>query len=260
LKTTSAKPLRAVFLGTADGHTSALRDHSGILLEAAEGHLLLDCGADVAQYLLGKKYSPDVPHAIWLSHMHSDHNGQITSLIQSLWLLKRKATLHFFGPAGVMRAMKEWLERCLLFPDLIGFDIEWHSVKPGKPVVDGHFTLTAFPTDHLNGLAKQFQAGYPDTCFDCYGALVEYAGRRYIYSADLAHPRELAPPLQGGGRQISGRVGVGDPLPRPARRPGGEIAGHRPGGEIRRGGPFDARQGCPRDLNKCNMHGAENLE
>jgi hypothetical protein len=198
LKTTSAKPLRAVFLGTADGHTSALRDHSGILLEAAEGHLLLDCGADVAQYLLGKKYSPDVPHAIWLSHMHSDHNGQITSLIQSLWLLKRKATLHFFGPAGVMRAMKEWLERCLLFPDLIGFDIEWHSVKPGKPVVDGHFTLTAFPTDHLNGLAKQFQAGYPDTCFDCYGALVEYAGRRYIYSADLAHPRELAPPLQGG--------------------------------------------------------------
>jgi ribonuclease BN (tRNA processing enzyme) len=197
LKPTPSKPLRAVFLGTADGHTSVLREHSGILLEAEEGHLLLDCGADVSQFLLGEKYSPDIPRAIWLSHMHSDHNGQVTSLIQSLWLRKRKATLHFYGPAEVMRAMRGWLERCLLFPELIGFEIEWHIVKPGQPVAEGPFILTAFPTDHLNGLAEHFKEGYPDTCFDCYGALVEYAGRRYIYSADLAHPRELTPMKEG---------------------------------------------------------------
>jgi ribonuclease BN (tRNA processing enzyme) len=198
LKTTPTKTLRAVFLGTADGHTSALREHSGILLETAEAHLLLDCGADAAQYLLAKQYSPDVPQAIWLSHMHSDHNGQVTSLIQSLWLRQRRATLHFYGPAEVMRAMKEWLERCLLFPELIGFEIEWHEVKVGKPVTRGPFTLTAFPTEHLTSLADQFRAGYPNTCFDCFGTVVEYEGRRYVYSADLAHPRELAPALEGG--------------------------------------------------------------
>ncbi len=198
LKTSSPKTLRAVFLGTADGHTSALREHSGILLESSEGVLLLDCGAAASQFLLGNRYGADVPQAIWLSHMHSDHNGQVTSLIQSLWLRQRRATLHFYGPAAVMHAMKDWLERCLLFPELIGFDIEWHAMKPGQPVTRGPFTLTAFTTEHLTGLAARFQAGYPDTCFDCYGATVEYAGRRYIYSADLAHPRELVPALKAG--------------------------------------------------------------
>ncbi len=198
LKTLPSKKLRATFLGTADGHTSALREHSGILLEANEGQILLDCGADAASHLLANQYPADLPQAIWLSHMHSDHNGQVGSLIQSLWLRQRRATLHFYSPAQVVRAMRDWLERCLLFPELIGFDIEWHAVQPGRPVTRGPFTLTAFPTEHLTSLAGQFKAAYPDTCFDCYGVVVEYAGRRYVYSADLAHPRELVPALKAG--------------------------------------------------------------
>jgi ribonuclease BN (tRNA processing enzyme) len=198
LKTRKSKSLHAVFLGTADGHTSAKRDHSGILLETKTAHLLLDCGAAAARYLLGAKYDPDVPDAIWLSHMHSDHVGQVGSLIQSLWLRGRKNPLHFFGPAEVMRVMKDWLERCLLFPELIGFPIEWHAVKPGKAVTFGPFILTAFSTEHLTSLAEHFKRRYPKTCFDCYGLTFQYAGRRYVYSADLAHPRELAPALKAG--------------------------------------------------------------
>jgi len=192
------KTLRATFLGTADGHTSAGREHSGILLEAPEGQILLDCGANAARHLLGHDYAPDQPQAIWLSHMHSDHNGQVGPLIQSLWLRQRRATLHFYGPAQVVDAMRDWLARCLLFPELIGFGIEWHAVQPGRAVTSGPFTLTAFPTEHLTSLSDQFKASYPGTCFDCYGVVVEYAGRRHVYSADLAHPRELAPALQAG--------------------------------------------------------------
>ena len=188
--------MRAIFLGTADGHTSARREHSGILIQTQETTLLLDCGAAAARFLHHKKIEADVPEMLWISHMHSDHNGQVSSLIQSLWLRTRRAPLHVFGPAQVMKAMKEWLEKCLLFPELIGFPIHWHPVKPGRPCVHGPFTLTAFATQHLTSLASYFKRAYPDTCFDCYGVLIEYEGRRYVYSADLAHPSELAPALQ----------------------------------------------------------------
>jgi len=98
--------MRAIFLGTADGHTSARREHSGILIQTRETSLLLDCGAAAARFMLAKKVESDVPEILWISHMHSDHNGQVSSLIQSLWLRTRRAPLHIFGPAQVMSDMK----------------------------------------------------------------------------------------------------------------------------------------------------------
>jgi len=190
--------MRAIFLGTADGHTSARREHSGILIQAEESSLLLDCGAAAARFFLFKKIEPDVPEILWISHMHSDHTGQVSQLIQSLWLRTRRAPLHVLGPAKVLSDMKDWLEKCLLFPELIGFPIHWHPVKPGRPYTQGPFTFTAFATQHLVSLASHFKRAYPNTCFDCYGVLIEYDGKRYVYSADLAHPIELLPALQAG--------------------------------------------------------------
>jgi ribonuclease BN (tRNA processing enzyme) len=194
--------MRALFLGTADGHTSPLRDHSGVLLQTPEASFLLDCGAPAGRLLLSDNNGPDLPGALWLSHMHSDHVGQVASLIQSLWLRQRRAPLHVFGPAEVMRAMKDWLERCLLFPELLGFPIEWHAMTPGEPVEHGVFTLTAFPTAHLSNFAGRFRAAYPNTCFDCYGLILEYQGERYVYSSDIEHPRDLDFALQGGRTHV----------------------------------------------------------
>jgi ribonuclease BN (tRNA processing enzyme) len=194
--------LRSTFLGTAAGDTSVTREHSGLLLETDGASLLLDCGGNVARHFHANEFPVEVPTAIWLSHMHSDHIGQFSMLIQSLWLRQRRAPLHVFGPAEVLRVMEDWLVRCILFPGLIGFPIEWRPVQPGVPVTEGPFTLTAFATDHLVSLAQQFQKAHPATCFECYGAAIDVHGRRYVYSADLAHPREMAPALEG--REITG--------------------------------------------------------
>jgi ribonuclease BN (tRNA processing enzyme) len=190
-------PLHALFLGTADGCSSSSRDHSGVLLQAQNASLLLDCGAAAERHLVAGKLAAEVPGAIWLSHMHSDHIGQVGMLIQALWLRRRRAPLHVFGPQAVVETMRDWLARCLLFPELIGFPIEWHAVRPGEPVTYGPFTLTAFATEHLSGLAGQFRTAYPATSFECYGAAIDFHDRRYVYSADLAHPREMEPALTG---------------------------------------------------------------
>lgn len=188
--------VRVTFLGTADGYTSPIRDHSGILIQTRESTILLDSGADIARYLLHKKFEPDTPDLIWLSHMHSDHVGKFMSLIQSLWLRRRRAPLHVCGPGRVLEAMEAWLEQSILFPRLIGFPIHWHPVKPGRKFRKNPFSYTAFATKHLANLASIFKPKYPQTCYDCYGVAITYRNERYVYSADLHHPRELRPALK----------------------------------------------------------------
>ena len=183
--------MRATFLGTADGHTSATRQHSGILLQIAESSLQLDCGAPVAQYLKQSKIDPEQPNVLWLSHMHSDHVGQFPMLIQSLWLRARHNPLHVYAPKQVLHTLQDYLEKCLLFPELIGFPIEWHEVTAKKKFALGSLTLTPFSTAHLQSLAKFFRKGYPETCFECYGLIIEYGSERIIYSADIATPKDL---------------------------------------------------------------------
>jgi ribonuclease BN (tRNA processing enzyme) len=194
--------MRVTFLGTADGHTSAFREHSGIIVQAAESSLLLDCGANVSGYLQQKKYSPDFPESIWISHMHSDHIGQLSMLIQSLWLRARRAPLHLYAPQTIVATLQDWFEKCLLFPELLGFPIYWHAVKSGRQYAQGAFVFHAFGTNHLKNLAGYFQNHYPLTCFECYGVTITYKKKRYVYSADLALPRELRPALKPSAQAL----------------------------------------------------------
>lgn len=188
--------MRVTFLGTADGNTSATREHSGILIQTPESSILLDCGATVPRYLLQKKFNPEVPEAIWISHMHNDHIGQFGMLIQSLWLRARRAPLHVYAPAPVIPMLQEWLIQCILFPELLGFQMEWHPIKTGRSFKLGVFTLNAISTRHLANLASFFKKDYPQTCFECYGVAITYQKTRYVYSADIEHPRDLRPALK----------------------------------------------------------------
>ncbi len=194
--------MRVTFLGTADGHTSATREHSGILIQTPESSLLLDCGSTVPRYLLAKKCSPDVPEAIWISHMHSDHIGQLRMLIQSLWLRARCAPLHIFAPKKTIPTLQDFFEKCLLFPELLGFAIEWHPIKAGVKMKLGVFELNAFSTRHLASLASFFERKYPKTCFECYGVAITYKKQKYVYSADIEKPKDLRPALKSPVRAL----------------------------------------------------------
>ena len=192
--------MRAIFLGTADGHTSARREHSGILLQARETSLLLDCGASAARFLLGKKIDAEVPEILFISHMHSDHNGQVSSLIQSLWLRTRRAPLHVYGPAEVLVANEGLAGK---MPPLSRAHRLSHPLaspsRPGRPYTHGPFTLTRLSDPASQQSRQLLQARLSPYLFRLLRAFsLEYEGKRYVYSADLAHPSELAPVLKEG--------------------------------------------------------------
>ena len=169
------------------------------LLEGDGQSLLLDCGGNVARHFRASELSPDVPGAIWLSHMHSDHIGQFSMLIQSLWLRQRQAPLHVFGPAKVLQVMQEWLVRCILFPGLLRFPIEWHPRDAGRT----RSATARSPSPHLPPSTSGVWPRSSRTIFrtpvmTAMASRSSSAVRRYVYSADLAHPRELVLALKQG--------------------------------------------------------------
>jgi hypothetical protein len=189
--------MRATFLGTADGHTSPTRTHTGIFLDLGPQTLLFECGAPAANYFSWAQIDPNQPGLIWLSHAHSDHIGQFPMLIQSLWLRGRRAPLVVCAPRGLISVLQDYLAKCLLFPELIGFSIVWHGLTSRKKISMGDVLLTPFATQHLHSLAKYFKKDYPETCYECFGAVIEVKGARIVHSADIAAPKDLTPVLRG---------------------------------------------------------------
>jgi ribonuclease BN (tRNA processing enzyme) len=184
--------------GTASGHTSRSRNHTGILIRG-KTTLLIDCGAPVAQLLLRKDLPADAIDVLWLTHGHSDHVGQFPSLLQHLWLQGRKKPLQIFGPAPLLRHLKAALPHYLLFPKLLGFPIRWNGLsgsRTTKPVKVGNLTLTPFPTSHLQDFQQWFKKSDPDVSYDCLALTISDGKHTLAFSADIGSALDLLPALE----------------------------------------------------------------
>jgi len=188
--------MKLTFLGTSDGYTRTGRQHSSLLVEAAGSSMLVDAGADVAQFFHTGGQTPDHPNALYISHMHSDHTANVNALVQHLWLQKRQAPLPVYAPAGVVELMQPWLKHSLLFPGLLPFEIAWNELADGMPVKAPLGTLTPYATTHLHRLRERFAAEHPSACFDCHGFALEAEGKRLVVSTDLGAATDLLPMLQ----------------------------------------------------------------
>jgi len=179
------------FLGTASGLPSGHRCHASTLVTGTGGNLLLDCGANVAMFLKQQKTEADFLDGIWLSHAHSDHIGGFSNLIQALWLQKRKRVLKVYAPQSLTEILQEELNKRLLFSSLIGFSLSWQAIQENTIFSCGAFALSGFATRHLDSLKKELGNNFAKACFECYGAIWEGDGKRWVYSADLSAPEDL---------------------------------------------------------------------
>ena len=97
--------MKLVVLGSGTSVPHPRRAAAAFWLEAANGLVLLDCGADAAHRMAEE--SVDWPNldAIWISHLHLDHCGGLASLLFGLkWAPQteeRKKQLRIFGCQGI---------------------------------------------------------------------------------------------------------------------------------------------------------------
>jgi len=180
--------------GVGDGNASLARNHSAYLYTFGKISLLVDCGEPVSRSFKASGLSYDLIDRILISHLHADHIGGFLMLLQGFWLEKRQKDLHVHLPGESIQPLRQMLQAAFLFEELLPFRLIFSPWVSGQPVLDQNVSITPFPTTHLHGLRKTFQAKYPGE-YAAYCFLFESDGLRIGHSADLGSPQDLDPVL-----------------------------------------------------------------
>ena len=167
-------------LGTGAGNPSPTRYNSCAVLETAGGLYMIDAGGPTMGLMRRAGLDPAQLKAVFVSHMHEDHFGGISSI------LKNRCK---YLPAGEM--FDVWLpdgscgEVINAFINLsVGAarhypteHLRYHSIHTGAFFDDGNVKVSAFPNDHL-ACEKFFNPSF--------GFRFECGGRVMLYTGDLA--------------------------------------------------------------------------
>ena len=152
-----------VFLGSSGAVPGRDRDTTSILFVAGADAVLVDCGGSPGQRLMLAGTEPLALTRVVITHIHPDHAYGLPSLVQTLFLLGRKAPLRIacreehLAPLRALLGVFGLMERHGMFP------VEWEPVPPreafviGKP---GGFAITASPNSHgaMPNMALRFEA------------------------------------------------------------------------------------------------------
>jgi len=93
------------FLGTSASVPSAERNHPGLLVEAANQRILLDCGEGTQRQLLRSGVGFRRLDRLLLTHGHFDHVLGIPGLFSTLPLRQRADILTIHGGPGTLEVV-----------------------------------------------------------------------------------------------------------------------------------------------------------
>lgn len=133
-------------LGARSPYPIAGSPCSGYLVEASDALVLVELGLAVWPALL-QQADPSSLAAIWISHLHPDHSGDLLAAYQWAANTEGARRLSVYGPPG-------WAERvgaCLPIPDGPEqfrrlFDVHEHGDDDTARL--GNLTLAAVPVQH----------------------------------------------------------------------------------------------------------------
>lgn len=152
--------MKLIVLGSGTGVPSLQRNSPGYYLQALGQKFLVDCGSGTLLQLerAGKRYFE--LDAVFITHTHPDHIGDLIPLIHALKLtpgFRREKPLTLFGPVGFERFVCDHVLTVARPPK--HFTVQVHEVK-------GEFSFSdircrATPTVHsdsLSSVAYRFEA------------------------------------------------------------------------------------------------------
>jgi ribonuclease Z len=170
------------FLGTGSAVTDPHRTTTMLAVEASGSVLVIDCGGDVVQRMLGAGLLLEEVSAVIVTHEHPDHVAGFPLMVQKLWLSGRTAPLPVYG---ISQALDQ-ARRCIDAFDTSGWEglppIEWNRVAhtADAPVMaTSPWHITATPSLHgVPSIALRIEHGP--------------SGAVFAYSSDTAPSEEIA--------------------------------------------------------------------
>ncbi len=163
-----------VFIGTSDAFGAGGRRQTAMLLRAAGGNVLIDCGATTVGGLSELGVARDEIDGILVSHFHADHFGGIPFLLlAALYEDERRRPLTIAGPHGIemrVRALAAAMGYAIEEREW-SFPIRFEELRPGRQREIGPVRVDVFEVFHQPHTAPQ-------------GLALRFDGRRLVYSGD----------------------------------------------------------------------------
>ena len=189
--------MKLKFLGTSAGVACMNRSNSSMLLQNSAGKgLLIDCGEPVSATLVRQDVDLNSIEGLVMTHLHPDHTGGFTQLIQTFQLRRRNAPLTVFMPSEGVEIFTNLLRVVYLYKTILPFELTILPIEPGKTMQTASFTLDFYANEHLavfRPIAEQ--EGYPAPC-ESFSVAVRAENTRAVFSGDIKLPEELIPALQ----------------------------------------------------------------
>ncbi len=164
--------MKLMFLGTSHGLPTEDRFCSATILECGGVYYLIDAGAPVAQLLVRYGIAFEQLRAVFVSHRHADHTYGLPHLVElSTWYYKDSSYDVFMTEQQGVDALRTYVSSSQ--DNGIGDNVRLCVLQEGKVFEDENITVTAIPTDHMNGK-------HPSYAF-----MIEGEGKRVFFTGDL---------------------------------------------------------------------------
>jgi ribonuclease Z len=93
--------LRVIFCGTSGPLPVQGRAKACVAIQAGQALYLVDAGPETTENLMLWRVPLNQARALFLTHLHSDHIGEVGEFNLQSWVAGRPAALALIGPAGV---------------------------------------------------------------------------------------------------------------------------------------------------------------
>jgi len=179
------------FIGTGSGKTSATRNHSSILISTTNYNLLIDAGDGIPKAFLLHNIDFNSINGVLLTHLHPDHYTGLASLIVQMKMFNRKKNLDIYVNAELKNIVKDFLTSSYLYPDRLGFGIEYHSFSENiLNEVSDEIKFIARENSHLASISEKMKNSKQS--FSCSSFLITIGSRKVFYTSDVGSEKDLS--------------------------------------------------------------------
>ncbi|MBR6728745.1 MAG: MBL fold metallo-hydrolase, partial [Clostridia bacterium] len=103
--------MKITFMGTSHGYAEKGRFTSATLIEVSDFYYLLDAGAPVEWIMVNKDKPFDKIRGIFITHMHNDHAGSLSTVIHSMLRFRYNNNAACFFPTEKGKnGFLDWME------------------------------------------------------------------------------------------------------------------------------------------------------
>jgi ribonuclease Z len=186
--TAQSEPMRVTLLGTGGPPPVMDRFGPGTLVQAGGENFLFDAGRGAIQRLFQMNVPLKEVHAVFLTHLHSDHIVGIPDLYLTGWVNgRREVPFRVWGPTGT-KDMMTHLEKAFDFDIRIrlyddrsapqGILVQSYDITEGVVYERSGVKITAFEVDH-----RPIQPAF--------GYRIDYGGHSVVISGDTRASENL---------------------------------------------------------------------